>query len=158
MKQKGLKLCSLFLLGLGLTNLDAQQANPASGGNALGSGGTASYSVGIVAYTTETRAAGSVAQGVQHAWEIYTVGIFENEFEISVFPNPATSHITLQVPGFVDEKFAFRFYDMMGRLLESDILTSRQTHIHTGYLPPGIYILNVMRENKKVQSFKIIKH
>jgi hypothetical protein len=42
----------------------AQNAIPASGGNATGSGGSVSYTFGQVVYTTKSGTGGSVAQGV----------------------------------------------------------------------------------------------
>ena len=73
MRIKKLKLITLLLLGVGLTGLQAQQAIPASGGNASGSGGSASYSVGQVIYSKNTGTNGSVAQGIQQPYEIMVV-------------------------------------------------------------------------------------
>lgn len=50
MYKKKVKLCILLLSGLGLAGLQAQEAVPATGGNASGSGGTVSYSVGQIVY------------------------------------------------------------------------------------------------------------
>lgn len=46
MKHKTFIISTIFLLGIGLTGLQAQEAIPATGGNASGSGGSVSYSVG----------------------------------------------------------------------------------------------------------------
>ena len=46
---------------------NAQDAIPATGGDATGSGGSASYTVGQIGYTTNTGTNGSVAEGVQQA-------------------------------------------------------------------------------------------
>lgn len=62
MRHKKIKLCAVLLLGLGLTRLQAQEAIPASGGNATGNGGSASYSVGQVVYTTNTGTNGSAVR------------------------------------------------------------------------------------------------
>ncbi|MCB0409870.1 MAG: hypothetical protein KDD29_06595, partial [Flavobacteriales bacterium] len=48
----------------------AQENTVSSGGDALGVGGSASYSVGQVVYTTHTGVNGSIAQGVQQPYEI----------------------------------------------------------------------------------------
>jgi len=48
MRHKRLKLSAVLLLGLGLTGLQAQESVNATGGNASGSGGSVSYSVGQV--------------------------------------------------------------------------------------------------------------
>src|SRR6056297_978638 len=69
-EKKTVILIAMLLFGPGLTGANAQQAMPASGGDASGSGGFVSYSVGQVVYTTHTGANGSVAQGVQQTYEI----------------------------------------------------------------------------------------
>ena len=74
----------------------AQESANASGGDATGSGGTIAYSIGQVVYTTYTGSSGSVAQGVQHAYEIFTVDIEETTLSISLiaFPNPTADNLT----------------------------------------------------------------
>jgi len=52
MKKNKLKLGVVALLFLGLSNLQAQQATTTAGGEAGGSGGSASYTVGQVVYTS----------------------------------------------------------------------------------------------------------
>ena len=81
------KAIPIFFLTAGLLwagIAQAQESANASGGVATGSGGTVAYSIGQVAYTTNTGSNGSVAQGVQHAYEIFTVGIKETELNISL--------------------------------------------------------------------------
>lgn len=58
---------AFFLLSL--TGLQSQEAILTSGGNASGSGGTVSYSIGQTFYTTYMGANGSVSHGVQHPFE-----------------------------------------------------------------------------------------
>jgi hypothetical protein len=78
----------LFIFQYSIVN--AQESINASGGDALGSGGSTAYSIGQVVYTINTSSSGTSEQGVQHAYEIYSVGIKETEVNIflSVFPNP----------------------------------------------------------------------
>ena len=70
MKHKKTMTSFAFLL-LGLGGLQAQESPTAAGGEATGSGGTASYSIGQVVYTTNTGTNGSVAQGVQQPFVIF---------------------------------------------------------------------------------------
>jgi hypothetical protein len=159
MKHKKIKL-SVLLLGIGIT-VQAQQATNASGGDATGSGGTVAYSVGQVVYTTNSGTTGSVAQGVQHAYEIFTVGIKATELNISltVFPNPTADNLTLQISDYNNEKLLYQLYDMQGKLLNNGQITAQQTQIDMNSLPSATYFVNVVnQENKKVQSFKIIKN
>jgi len=55
-------LISILLFCIGI-DLQAQEAVSASSGNAAGSGGTVSYTIGQVAYTTNTGASGSITLG-----------------------------------------------------------------------------------------------
>ena len=64
MRHKRLKLSAVLLSGPGLTRLQAQESVNATSGNASGSGGSVSYSVGQVAYQTNTGTSNSVAEGV----------------------------------------------------------------------------------------------
>jgi hypothetical protein len=64
MKHKKTITSVAFLL-IGLGGLSAQESVNGSGGDATGTGGTSSYSIGQVVYTTATGTNGSVAQGVQ---------------------------------------------------------------------------------------------
>ena len=74
-----------FLLGLGLTGLQAQEAVLASGGDTSGSGGSISYSVGQVVYTTNTGTSGySVAEGVQQPYEISVVTSLDKSINIKL--------------------------------------------------------------------------
>jgi hypothetical protein len=139
----------------------AQESTNSSGGDATGSGGTAAYSIGQVVYTTYTGSSGSVAQGVQQAYEIFTVDIEETTLSISLiaFPNPTADNLTLQISDFNKEKLTYQFYDIGGKLLSNGQVTGQQTEFNTSSLPPATYFINVLnQEDKKVQSFKIIKN
>ena len=160
MKYKKLKLSALFLLGFGLTGVQAQTSVNTTGGDATGSGGTVAYSVGQVVYTTNTDASGTVSQGVQQAYEIFTVGIKETKLDISlsVFPNPTAHNLTLSVGDYNNEKLSYQLFDMQGKLLNNGQVTTQQTQINTAHLPAATYFIHVLsQENKKIQTFKIIK-
>lgn len=138
----------------------AQQSVNASGGDASGSGGTIAYSIGQVAYNSNSNTVGSVSQGVQNAYEIYMVGITETEDDISLslFPNPTVDNLILQINNYNNEKLYFELYDMQGKLLDKGNITAQKTKIKTASLQPAIYIINIISsENKKTQSFKLIK-
>jgi hypothetical protein len=159
MKSKNIKL-SVFLLGICITT-QAQQATSASGGDASGSGGTVAYSVGQMVYTTHTDASGTISQGVQQAYEIFTVGIEEAELHItlSAYPNPTTDYLTLEVNDIELSTLHFQLYDIQGKLLRSDKITARRTQIITAGLSASTYFIHVVnQDNKHVQSFKIIKN
>lgn len=161
MRHKRLKLSAVILLGLGLTGLQAQESVNATGGNASGSGGSATYSVGQVVYTTHTGTNGSVAQGVQQPFEISVETGFEEikgiNLIVSAYPNPVTDNLILTVDSFELSTLNFQLYDMNGKLLQSEKITGNQTSIGMGNLVPAIYFVKVIQNNKEVKVFKIVK-
>ncbi|MFA5773006.1 MAG: T9SS type A sorting domain-containing protein [Thermoplasmata archaeon] len=162
MRHKKVKLCTVLLLGLGLTGLHAQEAIPATGGNASGSGGSVSYSVGQVVYTTNTGQTGSVAQGVQQPYEISIVnGITEAKgitLQCSAYPNPATNFVKLKIENFELLTLNFQLYDINGKLLKNKKIEGNETSIVMSNLVPATYFLKVIQSNKEVKTFKIIKN
>jgi len=150
------------LFCLAVTGIQAQEiheAIPASGGNASGSGGTVSYSVGQVVYTTNTGTNGSVAQGIQQAYEISVITAVEEakDISLSAYPNPTTDYLTLEVNDFQRSSLRFQLYDMNGKLLQSEKITNHQTTIFMGDLATATYLVKVIRNKKEVKTFKIIK-
>jgi hypothetical protein len=162
MGHKRLKLSAVLLLGLGLTGLQAQESVNATGGNASGSGGSVSYSVGQVAYQTHTGTNGLVAQGVQQPYEISVVTAIEEakgiNLTVSAYPNPTTDYLTLEVKEYELSNLHFQLYDMNGKLLQSEKITSNQTSIVMSNLVPATYFVKVTERNKEVKTFKIIKN
>lgn len=161
MRQKKLKLSAILLLGLGLTGLHAQEAIPATGGDASGSGGSVSYSVGQVVYTTSTGANGSVAQGVQQPFEISIVTVIEETKGITLqceaYPNPTTDFVKLKVENYKTENLTYQIFDISGKLLENKKIEGNETSIVMSNLVPSTYFLKVIQGNKKIKTFKIIK-
>ena len=158
-KSRPILLLVTGLLWAGLAQ--AQESLNASGGDATGSGGTIAYSIGQVVYTTNTGASGRISQGVQQAYEIFTVGIKETELNIllSVFPNPTSDNLSMQISDYNNEKLSYQLFDMQGKLLSNGQVTAPQTQINTASLPSATYFIKVVnQENNQVQSFKIIKN
>jgi len=162
MKFKKLILNALFLLCLGLMKVQAQEAVMTSGGDASGSGGSVSYSVGQIVYTTNTGTNGSVAQGIQQPFEISEVtGIKEASgitLNCTAYPNPATDYLTLKIENFNLSTLNVQLFDINGQLLLNQKINSNETSIYMKSLPAANYFLKVIDNNKEIKTFKIIKN
>ena len=158
---KIVKLTAVFLLLLGPIRLHAQESINAAGGNASGSWGSASYSVGQAACQTHTGTNGSVAEGVQQPYEIFVVtGIKEAKsmnITASAYPNPATDYLTLEVNDFEFSTLRFQLYDLSGKLLQDKKITGKHTKIVMSDLIPATYFVKVILDNTEIKTFKIIK-
>lgn len=158
MKQKKVKLCILLLV-LDLA-VQAQESPTATGGDAAGSGGAASYSIGQIVYTTLSGSNGTVAQGLQQAFEISTVLGIENHsinLQLVVYPNPTTSFLNLSVDNYELSNLNFQLFDLNGKLIETRKITNTTESIYVENLPGAIYFLKVIYNNNTTKTFKIIK-
>ena len=157
-----LRLAVLFsVIFFTVSSLLAQNSVNTAGKTATGSGGTATYSIGQVVYTTNTGSTGTIAQGVQHAYEIFTTGVEDVEFDIkmSVYPNPSTEQLTLHVSDYLSSKLWWILYDAQGKIIAREDIISTHNTIITNNLPAGNYLLSVKRtDSKTIQTFKIIKN
>lgn len=150
-------VCSFFIC---IISASAQNTTLPSGGNASGSGGSVSYSVGQVVYTTNTGSDGSVAQGVQQPYEIseiVSINDYALEWECTVFPNPANDYIIISQTHL--DNCIFQLFDNNGQLVRQGKLNVGETNIPTRDLAPAVYFLriaDVAGELKK--EFKIVKN
>lgn len=132
-----------------------------AGGNAEGSGGTASYSIGQIFYSPHTGSAGSLVEGVQQPYEISVITSIEETAGINLimaaYPNPATDYVTLVVDNYNSQELSFHLLDVNGRLIKNKIITGIETLISVTYLTTGTYFLRVIDNHKHVKTFKIIK-
>lgn len=160
MMRKKTKNGILFILLLYLTNVNAQQATTAAGGDASGSGGIVAYSIGQVVYSANFGTGGSVNQGVEQVYEIILLGTNEEILDVfmNVYPNPTTNNLTLEVPEYMDKQLVYQVFDIQGRLLENDKIVDSYTQINTSAYSPATYFLKVIQENNLVQTFKFIKN
>jgi len=164
MRHKKLLLCAVFLLGLGLTQLRAQQATPASGGTFNGSGGSVSYSVGQIDYTTNIGTTGTVSQGVQQPIEIYVftgIDVPGIDLSITAYPNPATNYLLLKVDGVMKGQYIASLVDINGKLIETKKVEDIETRFDMSNLVISTYFVKVIRSSSPqqlVKTFKIIKN
>jgi len=162
MRHKQLKLSTILLLGLELTGLQAQESVNSTGVNASGSGGSVSYSVGQVVYTTNTGTSGFVALGVQQPYEISVVTGLEEakgiNLSVSAYPNPTTDFLQLKVESEKLKDLSYQLYDMNGKLLQTKALTDKETQINLSNYVPATYFVKVIAESKSIKEFKIIKN
>jgi hypothetical protein len=155
------KIVGTVFLSLILTGINAQETILTSGQEASGIGGSSSASIGQVLYTTNIGSSGSVAQGVQQAYEISTtIGIEETSIQLvcTAFPNPTLDNLLLTVENNLNDDLSYQLFDLNGRLVEANSIHSENTTISMESLPPAGYFLKVKKDNSEIKTFKIIKN
>jgi len=132
-----------------------------AGGEAIGSDGTLSYSVGQVFYLPiNDTDANSVIAGVQQAYEISEVsGVAQNvKIKVLIFPNPSSHLLTIDFGEENIKNLQLKFYDSNGKLLLNKQELSRTATINMEIYTRGTYYLTVIKNNQNLRTYKIIKN
>ncbi|MES2140645.1 MAG: T9SS type A sorting domain-containing protein [Bacteroidota bacterium] len=149
--------CSLILIGAGASV--AQQNPVASGGDAIGTGGVISYSLGQIDYVTSTGSLGTISEGLQQPYEILILSGFEETgISLSVYPNPTTDFVVLSVLNSNTQNMTYTLYDLLGKIIENKKLSGSQTSISMTNLANDIYFIKVLNNDTELKVFKIIKN
>jgi hypothetical protein len=137
----------------------SQQSIPATGGDATGSGGSCSYTVGQLVYTTNT-GSGTVIQGVQQSLELFTLSnpeLTTVNLSAVIYPNPTSDYVMLKISDTALYNLSYHLIDINGKAISNGSLTNGDTQINMQQLPVGMYILKVSQNNQELKTFKIIK-
>ena len=154
MKTKQLFFLFSFLFFL---KANAQQSLNVAGGDATGSNGKISYSIGQIDYVSATGSNGSVSQGVQQPFEIFALStdeIPEISVEFIIYPNPTTDLLFIKNKNF---EFSYQMFDDLGRLLLQNNQLTSDAQLDLSFLSTGNYFLKIETIEKKSKTYKIIK-
>lgn len=158
------KLIIMASLLLGTIGLLAQSNVTTSGGDATGVGGTINYSIGQMAYTTHSGTGGTIAQGIQHPYEVLVISELNKAKDIHLstkaYPNPTMNILTIQVSDIATlghESMSYQLYNLQGKLLQSKNLVGKSTDINMGIFQSASYIIKIIINGQTIKEFKIIK-
>lgn len=155
------KLTNLILISLFLSSLQAQEAISASGGDANGNGGSISYTIGQLVYTSHTGTNSSVSQGIQQSYMISTLGIEDaNKIKLNcfVFPNPTKRYLILKVENTNLSNLQYQLFNLSGKLIDKGKLTNNETKIMMGNLVSATYFLKILDNQEVYKVFKLVKN
>jgi hypothetical protein len=144
-----------------ITNGYSQESIVVTGGNAAGAGGTASYSIGQIAYTVLPGSDQNAIQGVQQPYEITTLG--NNEFAeikltMTAYPNPVIDELSLVVNDDILDDLSYGVFDINGKTVSQNLkVTTSETRVSMQGLNQGVYFLVINKNSKNIKTFKIIK-
>lgn len=89
-----------------------------------------------------------------------TTGIndLNQNLNVSIFPNPASEHLNIQLDDALETITEIRIYNELGqKVVELDKLNSSLTTIPLGNLQNGVYFIRLRYENDNLQIQKFIK-
>jgi len=164
MKKLRIMLIGFCVFGYGIA-IQAQVTVSAAGGDASGSSGTTSYSIGQLAYSTISNRSDAITQGVQQPYEIYLISGIEEvkgiSLECAVYPNLTNDLIKLKIDASTTlsiQSLSYQLYDMNGNLLQNNKTEGTETTISMADLLPANYFLKVTDNTNEIEVFKIIKN
>ena len=139
------------------SGINAQENSVSSGGDASGTGGSVSYSIGQIDYVSGSNGA-SYNEGVQQPYEFFvTVGLEElNDLSIELFPNPVTDELTIKTKEY--DGLRFQLVDNSGRIVLFDQLTSEEHQLNVSQLAAGEYHLRINSSTNNIGTYQLIKH
>lgn len=86
------------------------------------------------------------------AFVLVTIGINDPEFEktISVYPNPSTGVLNIEMPSNANDEAMATIFNALGEVAsESTVLKDTKTTLNLGNLAPGVYILKIQTASGK---------
>ena len=131
------------------------------GGVDIGTGGTVSYSVGQLVYSTDQSAGGSLAQGVQRPYRLASVEIKPSApaLNFAVLPNPTDGDLLLRLSDKPEESPVYKVTDLKGRELLEGTVSYPDTEISLAGFASGTYLIQIQNtKNKPLQTLQIIKN
>jgi len=159
-KNKLIIIIALFSFNIVL--LQGQETTTTSAGNVTGSGGSVTYTIGQVVFSSVSGTNGSIVQGVQQAYEIAVLTAVENTEDITlnciVYPNPTRNTIKLSIESPDLDNMSYRLFDIHGLLIQDMKVEGEETEISMTNLAPSIYFLKIIKNKKELKTFKIIKN
>ncbi len=154
------KIFIIILLFIVANSAQAQESVNSIGGVDLGTGGTVSFSVGQMVYTTDSKGAGAVVQGIQRPYRITTTDIkkLDNTLSFKAYPNPSSEDLFLEMNEFRNEKLNYQLFDMQGKLIMTNPIEIPKTQINMRDLAVGSYVIHIYdSKNQAIQTIQIIK-
>lgn len=77
-------------------------------------------------------------------------------FDFSLYPNPSTDFVVLQINGNLAGETVVEFYNELGILYKTEILKTSETTLNTSNLSSGVYFLKI-KNDTSVATKKFIK-
>ncbi len=141
------------------THLNAQNNTVSAGGDAEGSNGSISFTVGQVVYTSAEGSNGSINQGVQQPYDLEIItGIEHNEIELTLYPNPTLGQFNLSIADARTSEYSIQLFDAAGRLLLTKKQLLELNSISLESYATGTYVLSVFKKDELIKSFRIVRN
>lgn len=157
MKKHKLLILALFIIQCALS----QEGITVTAGQATGSGGSSSISVGLLNMEALEGLGGSASPGFVITEQPETLS--NEEFtsltlKAITYPNPTQDYIVLSLKENNLNNLSYAIYNINGSIITNGKVIQSDTQINMQDLATGTYLLKVNKKNTAIKTFKIIKN
>ncbi|MBN2730348.1 MAG: T9SS type A sorting domain-containing protein [Bacteroidales bacterium] len=150
----------LFITTIFSIAVNAQELVSNSGAYFSNSSGSLAWSVGEAVIATISDGTDTLTQGFHQSKFIFT-DISESQLEgisVSVFPNPTTENISIEIESADLKGFSYTLLDQHGKLLRNKEITDKITEVDMLNHPAATYFVSVYKDGISVKTIQIIKN
>ena len=150
-------LLPIFMLSAGY--ISAQERATGAGGDAASSGGTVSYSIGLIDYSNQSSISGNVTGGVQQPYELYALSVdeWDMNWNLSVFPNPTTNLLFIESETPLDG-LTYTVMDVSGKLIQQGSLSELKNAVDLSSLANANYLFQIRLKEATIRTYQISKN
>jgi len=149
----------LLFTCLSSLSLFSQEIICSSGNQEIYADGSLSWTLGENVIETFQNSTTILTQGFQQS-KLYITAVAkipDLDLIITIFPNPASDVITVQVTKPENKMLRIVVFDLQGKPLLENKLDNNLTQISLKQLAPSSYIVKVYDNSQEIRVFKIIK-
>jgi len=117
------------------------------------------WSVGETMISTYSTEIYILTQGFhQNVYLITSIEDFDKNIIMEVYPNPTSDYITLKVDGTLSGLLSYTMMDISGKPIKNGEIHDNEELYNMVDFANGVYLLNIIRNNKVIKSYRIIKN
>lgn len=151
-----LRILPLVLILVGGAQIHGQQAVVPAGGEATGSGGTVSWTLGQVDYEASQSSGGNVQRGVQQPYEWLVMSADEAARPtVSVWPNPTADQVRLEWNEPLPAGARFLVSSSTGALIDEGPVTGTTLTIQLERQASGQYVVRIMSRDRILNTLTL---
>ena len=136
----------------------SQEVIATQGGRDINSDGSLDYTIGEAIITFGDNGSNVLTQGFQQpVFEVMEVLDIQSEFEVNIFPNPATEYVNVQFQE-LETGYVLMLVDELGKMLVKQEIKTKEIIIPFNKYSTGVYFLSIIDgKQTKIKTYKIQK-
>lgn len=135
----------------------SQEVISIQGDSYQGTNATVDFTIGEAVIFTGSDGNNTITQGFhQTKWEYAGIENYEDEIDLTVYPNPVPDDLTINSPDYLNKMYTV--FDATGKMVSQGRLLQEKTLVKTSHWATGGYTIVISNDqNVKIKSIKLIK-